>query len=211
MSETKSVFETLYAIDVSNKVKEKNGLSYLPWVSAITEVKKIYPDSFPTVYPQIIDSYGNTRFWHDDGKSGWCDVGYTIEGHEERITLPIMDLRNKAIPADQITATEANKTMMRCLVKAIAMHGLGAFIYQGEDMPEEVSRLKELLDKVDSLAKKKAALSDRAKDKVAELCKEAERKAFPELDDSAISGNYKNIEDADILSVLEKQLMAVRK
>lgn len=211
MSEKKSVFETLFAVDVSDKVKEKNGLSFLPWVAAITEVKKIYPDSFPTVYPQVMDAFGNTRFWHDDGKSGWCDVGYTIDGHEERITLPIMDHKNKAIPVDQITSTEANKTMMRCLVKALALHGLGAFVYLGEDVPEETNRIRELVEKVDTIAKKKAALSEQAKEKVAELCKGAERKAFPDLDDSIITGNYRSIDDVEILSTLEKQLMAIRK
>jgi len=207
----KSVFETLYAIDASSKIKKKQGLSYISWASAWAEVKKIYPDADYTVYPQIMDDYGNTRFWHDDGKSGWVDVGVTIEGKEERVTLAIMDLRNNAIPADEITSTQANKAQMRCLVKALALHGFSMHIFEGEDLPEETSRVNELHEKVATLAKKKAALSEKAKDKVADFCKAAEKAAFPDMDESLITGNYKNIEDAEILATLEKQLMTIRK
>lgn len=207
----KSIFETLYSVDTTDKIKEKNKLKYLPWASAWAEVKKRYPDATKRTYGQIMDEFGNERFWHDDGRSGWVDVGVTINGHEERTTLAVMDLRNSAIPADKITSTDANKSLMRCLVKACAMHGLAMHIYEGEEIPEDVAKAQELLDKVDTLAKKKAAQSEKAKTKVMELCKAAEKEAFPDLDDSEISGNYKNIDDVDILSKLERQLMAVRK
>lgn len=211
MSETKSVFETLYGVDVSGKVKQKNKLNYISWASSWAEVKKIYPDATKKTYPQIMDELGNERFWHDDGVSGWVDVGVTIEGKEERTTLAIMDMRNVAIPADKITSTDANKAQMRCLAKACALHGLGLYIYEGEDIPEDVAKAQELIDKVDTLVKKKVALSDKAKTQVAEFCKEAEKKAFPELPDDEITGNYKNIDDVDILSSLERKLMSIRK
>lgn len=207
---SENVFETLHNIDVSEKIKEKNGLKYLSWASAWAEVKKVYPGATYKVYPQI-DDKGNTRFWHDDGKTGWVEVGVTIEGVEHISTLAIMDFKNKSIPADQITSVDANKSMQRCFTKACAMHGLGLFIYQGEDMPENVSKVIDLQEEVTELAKKKVALSDKAKSKAIDLCKAAEKEANPDLDDELITGKISNIEDADILEKLKKQLLAVRK
>lgn len=207
----KSVFDTLNAVDVSTKIKTKNGLTYLSWASAWAEVKKKYPDATYEIKPQVIDDGGNTRFWHDDGRTGWVEVGVTISGIEIVEVLAIMDFKNKSIPADQITSVDANKSMKRCLVKACALHGLGMYIYEGEDLPEEASKTIELKEKIKELVAKKVKLSDKAKEKVAELCKAAEKQANPELDDDLITGNYNNIEDADVLANLEKQLLAVRK
>ena len=211
MVEEKSIFERLNNIDVKNKVKEKNGLTYLSWSSAWAEVKKIYPDATCRRIPQIMDEYGNTRPWHDDGRSGWVEVGVTIDGKEIIESLAIMDFRNKAIPANEITSVEANKSIKRCLVKAIAMHGLGLYIYEGEDMPEETSKLIDLRDEVMKLMNKKCELSENAKKKVRELCRSAEAEANPHLSDDEISGNPKNIDDIDIMEKLKRQLLAVRK
>ena len=211
MEENKNVFATLNAVDVSEKIKEKNGLKFLPWASAWAEVKKIYPEATYKVYPQIIDANGNTRFWHDDGKTGWVEVGVTINGIEQIMQLAIMDFKNKSMPADQITSVDANKSMQRCFTKACAMHGLGLFIYQGEDMPENVSKVIDLQEEVTELAKKKSAISDKAKAKAIDLCKAAEKEANPDLDDELITGKIANIEEADVLEKLKKQLLAVRK
>lgn len=211
LAEKNSVFETLNAVDVSDKVKQKNGLSYLSWASTLAEVKKKYPDASFKVYPQIMDEHGNTRFWHDDGKTGWVEVGVTINGVECIESLAIMDFKNKSIPAENITSVDANKSMKRCLVKACALHGLGLYIYEGEDLPEEASKTNELKAKIKELVIKKCALSDKAKQKVAELCKAAEKKANPSLDDELITGNYNNIDDYEALKALERQLLAVKK
>lgn len=206
-----SVFNVLNNIDVSDKIKQKNGLSYLSWASTLAEVKKKYPDATFKVYPQIMDEYGNTRFWHDDGRTGWVEVGVTINGVECVETLAIMDFKNKSIPADDITSVDANKSMKRCLVKACALHGLSLYIYEGEDLPEEASKTLELKARIKELVVKKCAMSDKAKQKVGELCKAAEKEANPTLEDDLITGNYNNIEDIEILKKLERQLMAVRK
>ena len=211
MAESKSVFDILNAVDVSEYTDVKNGLTYLSWANAWAEVKKRYPDATFKVYPQVMDEAGNTRFWHDDGHTGWVEVGVTIDGNEYIETLAVMDFKNKAIPADQITSTDANKAMKRCLVKACALHGLALYIFRREELPEEASKTLELKAKIKELAAKKCALSDKAKAKVGELCKAAEKQANPDLADDLISGNYNNIEDIDVLKNLEKQLMAVRK
>lgn len=207
----KDVFNTLNSVDVSGKIKEKGGLSYLSWSSAWSEVKKKYPDATYEVKPQVIDEGGNTRFWHDDGKTGWVEVAVTIGGITHTEVLAIMDFKNKSIPADQITSVDANKSMKRCLVKACAMHGLGMYIYEGEDLPEEVSKLIELQEEVAGLATKKSGLSDRAKDKAIELCKAAEKEANPDMSGDSITGKISNINDAAVLETLKKNLLAVRK
>lgn len=206
-----SVFETLNKISVSDKTKEKNGLTYLSWASAWAEVKKCYPDASFRIIPQTIDAGGNTRPWHDDGRSGWVEVGVTINGQEIIETLAVMDHRNKAIAAGDITSTEANKSIKRCLVKAIAMHGLGLYIYEGEDMPEELSKAIELREEIMALISKKCAQSEKAKAQVGDICKAAEREANPLAGDDEITGNPRNIEDIELLEKLKRQLMAVRK
>lgn len=97
------------------------------------------------------------RFWFDDGKTGWVKVGVTINGIEHIENYPIMDHRNQPIPADKITSTDANKAKMRALAKACGRHGLGLYIYEGEDMPEaakkEISSLAAARKKVVAAAK----------------------------------------------------------
>jgi len=211
MAETLTVFEQLNKIDVSEKVREKNGLKYLSWSSAWAEVKKRYPNAKFRVIHQTMDAGGNTRPWHDDGKSGWVEVAVEINGEEIIETLAIMDFKNKAIPAADITSVEANKSIKRCLVKAIAMHGLGLYIYEGEDLPEETTKIAELCGEVMGLISKKCALSAPAKERVGQLCKAAEQEANPHMGDDEITGNPKNIDDVEILEKLKRQLLAVRK
>lgn len=211
MAEKTNVFAELNAIDVKEKLREKNGLKYLSWASAWAEVKKRYPNATFKVYKQIVDDGGNTRPWHDDGRTGWVEVGVIIEGNEIIETLAIMDFKNKSIPAEQITSVDANKSLKRCLVKAIAMHGMGLYVYEGEDLPEEAGKTIELQDEIMNLIKKKVALSDKAKEKVGELCKAAEKEANPHFEESEITGNPKNIEEIEILEKLKRQLLGVRK
>lgn len=210
--ETKvSVFETLNNLDLSKKTKEKNDLTYTPWAAAWAEVKKVYPDATFCVTPQTMDGYGNTRFWHDDGKSGWVEVSVTIQDETQTETLAIMDYRNNSIPAEKITSTDANKSVKRCLVKALALHGLGIYVYMGEDLPEELKMANALRSEIKDLIDKKVKLSDFAKEKVIELCKNAEKEANPNMEDDLIRGNPKNIDDIDILTELKQKLLNIRK
>lgn len=213
IEETKQsdIFNTLNNINVGNKTKEKNNLTYLPWAAAWEAVKRIYPQATFSVHQQTIDELGNTRFWHDDGKTGWVEVSVTIGGITHTEELPIMDYRNQAIPADKITSTDANKSFKRCLVKCLALHGLATYVFLGEDLPEGESKLIDLQEEVTELAKKKSGLSDKAKEKSIKLCKEAEKEANPDLDDELITGKISNINDVAILENLKKKLLAVRK
>ena len=210
----KSIYETLCAVDVTKYVKKKNNLTYLPWAAAWGIVKSIYPKSSYRIISQTVDDLGNVRYWHDDGKTGWVEVETAIISEDsnsvQSCVLPIMDFRNQAIPIDKITSTDANKSVMRCLVKSLAMHGLGLYVYNGEDVPESTAELNEILAKVDKAVKAKAAISDKAKAKVKELCEEAEKLAYPEREESEITGAYKTIDDTDILESLHRKLLKIR-
>ena len=124
-------FTSLYEINVNAKVEKKNGLSYLSWAWAWAEVKKLYPNAIYTIYENK-DGW----FYHTDGKSGWVKTGVTIEGVEHIEYLPIMDFKNKSIIADSITSFDVNKAIQRSLTKAVARHGLGLFLYAGEDISD---------------------------------------------------------------------------
>lgn len=128
-------FETLNAINVNGKTEQKNGLTYLSWAFAWGELKKLYPLSFYTVYE---DTNGMNYF--TDGKTCWVKTGVTVVTEETKIEhieyLPIMDFKNKSIPADSVTSFDVNKAIQRSLTKAVARHGLGLYIYAGEDLPE---------------------------------------------------------------------------
>ena len=126
-----SVFETLNSINVNDKTEKKNGLTYLSWAWAWGEAKKAYPDATYTIYE-------NNDGWNyfTDGKTCWVKTGVTIEGLEHIEYLPVMDYRNKSITVDNVTSFDVNKTIQRSLTKALARHGLGLYIYAGEDLPD---------------------------------------------------------------------------
>lgn len=134
----KSVFETLSAIDISSKVEKKNGLSYLSWAWAWSVVKQHYPTATYTIYENH-EGYN----YHHDGVSAWVKTGVTIEDIEHIEYLPIMDFRNRSIMLADLTSFEVNKTIQRSLTKAIARHGLGLYIYAGDDLPAGAEAPKE--------------------------------------------------------------------
>lgn len=126
-----SVFEVLSAVNVNEYLDEKKGLKYLSWAWAWDQLKKHYPDSTYKVYEDE-----NGWIYHTDGRTAWVKVGVTVRGMETVEYLPVMDYRNNSIPLEKITSTDVNKAIQRALVKAIARHGLGLYVYAGEDLPE---------------------------------------------------------------------------
>lgn len=125
-------FQTLNNVNVNGKTEEKNGLTYLSWAWAWGEVKKLYPDTTYTVYENK-----DGLFYHTDGKTCWVKTGVTVNGIEHIEYLPVMDFRNNSIPLDKVTSFDVNKAIQRSLTKAVARHGLGLYIYAGEDLPED--------------------------------------------------------------------------
>jgi len=134
MDKIKSVFDTLNEINVNEHTEKKNNLTYLSWAWAWAEVKKKYPLANYTIYE-------NKDGWNyfTDGKTAWVKTGVTIEGLEHIEYLPVMDYKNQSIPLERITSFDVNKAIQRSLTKAVARHGLGLYIYAGEDLPENAS------------------------------------------------------------------------
>lgn len=141
MTETKqkmSVFETLNGINVNEHVEQKNGLTYLSWAWAWSKVKEKFPTAFYTIYENK-----DGLFYHTDGRTAWVKTGVTIDGLEHIEYLPVMDNRNRSIKLEAVTSFDVNKAIQRSLTKACARHGLGLYIYAGEDLPEEERKQNE--------------------------------------------------------------------
>ena len=194
------------------KRRRKNGLSYLSWAAAWAEVKKKFPDATYKIYEQTIKiedtiegrvvSREVPRPWFDDGNTGWVKTGVIINGIEHIEALPIMDFKNKSIEAGKITSADANKSIQRSLTKACARHGVGLYIYEGEDLPQELKEAEKLQAECMELITKRSSLSEATKAKVAEICKEL----LPEE-----NGDPRLCESSDTLKELKKRLQATRK
>lgn len=161
MAQSKTVFDTLNAINVNDRTETKNKLTYLSWAWAWQTVKENYPTATYTIY----ENEGG-MFYHSDGKSAWVKTGVTIEGIEHIEYLPVMDFRNASIQIDKINSTDVNKSIQRSLTKAIARHGLGLYVYAGEDLPQnEVVALAEEKAKAEKERKTAALLTLKKGDK----------------------------------------------
>lgn len=128
---TQSVFAVLNAVNCNEHTEKKNGLTYLSWAWAWQICKTNFPDASYTIYE-------NAQGWnyHTDGRTAWVKTGVTINGQELIEYLPVMDMRNRSIPVENITSFDVNKAIQRSLTKALARHGLGLYIYAGEDLPD---------------------------------------------------------------------------
>lgn len=158
MKETKELtkFETLLQLNVNGKVeKKKSGnteLTYLSWAFAVAEMEKAYPD-----WEYNILEFNGSPYQFDEktGYMVWTEI--KAGGKTKKMWLPVMDGANKAMSnvkqeysvkgyngappvkkfVEPATMFDINKTIMRCLVKNIAMFGIGLYIYAGEDLPED--------------------------------------------------------------------------
>ena len=131
-------FMELNSVDVSEKIEKKGKLTYLSWAWAWGELKKRHPDATSTVYETE-----NGMNYFNDGKTAWVKVGVTVNGIEHIEYLPVMDMGNqKSMPLERVTSWDVNKAIQRAITKAIARHGLGLYIYAGEDLPEDPKKGK---------------------------------------------------------------------
>lgn len=121
---TENNFIKLSQVNVNDKTEKKQRFTYLSWSHAVTELMRLDPTAnWEFHQPQM---FGQTMMVS-------CTV--TAFGKPVYMWLPVMDHRNQAIANPDAMAV--NKAMMRCLVKGIAAHGLGLYIYAGEDLPDE--------------------------------------------------------------------------
>jgi hypothetical protein len=142
-----NTFEKLSAINVNDKVEKKSNLTYLSWAWAWSETKKAFPDAY---YEVLSDPETKKPYFHDEKLGYMVMTEVTINGETLPMWLPVMDGANKSMLAQSYTYStrygektveaasmfDINKTLMRCLVKNLAMFGLGIYIYAGEDLPE---------------------------------------------------------------------------
>lgn len=130
-----SVWETLSQIDVSEHTEEKNGLTYLSWAWAWGIVKKHYPK---TTFTKNLYSSANNDctlpYMIDPAGYAFVSVTVDIEGETQTEVLPVLNHANKAV--SQPDSFQVNTALQRCLTKCLAFHGLGHYIYAGEDLPE---------------------------------------------------------------------------
>lgn len=131
-------FEKLAKINVAEHIEKKNGLSYLSWVWAVDQLLR--------TDPAAAWFYGEPEKW---GETVMVFCTVTAFGKAMTAQLPVMDHKNKAIANPDAFAV--NTAMMRCLVKAIALHGLGLYIYAGEDLPAGFDPAQEWLDAAQSV------------------------------------------------------------
>ena len=117
-------YSELRKVNVNEHIEKKNGLSYLSWAWAVDQLLQL--DNAATWSYSEPAKFGESLM-----------VFCTVEAFGKKMTaqLPVMDFRNKAIANPD--AMSVNTAMQRCLAKAIALHGIGLYIYSGEDVPEE--------------------------------------------------------------------------
>lgn len=148
------VFEQLSGVNLSGKTDKKNGLSYLSWAFAWGEIKSKYTDASYTI-KRFKDIDGLEKpYMYDELLGYMVETEMTICGITHGMWLPVMDGANKSMKAlpykystkygektvEAATMFDINKTLMRCLVKNMAMFGLGLYIYAGEDLPESETK-----------------------------------------------------------------------
>lgn len=159
----------LLSLDVKEYVEKKNGLTYLSWAHAWAEALKADPAATFTV-DTFQRADGMTMPYMEVNGTGMVWVRVTIFGKEMSCFLPVMDHRNK--PITNPDAFQVNTAIMRCMTKALALHGLGLHIYAGEDLPmgeaenkEETKADTKVETKVDEAVEKvkeAVSVSDRA-------------------------------------------------
>ena len=157
-----TLFQQLNSKDVNDHVEKKNGLTYLAWSYAHQELKRIDP-TFTTKYHEFPHPDVN----RDDffvpylatPEGYFIQTSVTVKGQTETEWLPVLDFRNKALAKGSATPFDINKAQKRCFVKAAALHGLGLYIYNGEEVPSasdnDITELEEKINQFVTISQEK--------------------------------------------------------
>lgn len=172
LNQTLVKFLKLLGIDISDKIEKRNGLSYVSWSYAWAEFKKEYPDANYEIkkFKTFADDEKGMRlvpYMYDKNTGYMVNTSITADGQTYEMWLPVIDSNNNAMKSEpytyqvkeyvdkkwtgkyidkQVSAAtmfDVNKAIMRCLVKNMAMFGLGLYIYAGEDLPDKITTTSE--------------------------------------------------------------------
>ena len=138
-----NVFNILDKVDVSAKSEKKGAFTYLSWAWAVRELLRVAPDATWTVHEWGIE--GSRQPYMQTDAGCFVKVSVTVNGIPREQVHPVLDNRNRPIKTPD--AFQVNTSIQRCLAKAIALHGLGLYIFAGEDLPD-VSIDGSLRDKI---------------------------------------------------------------
>lgn len=147
------MFNALSNLDLSDKCEKRENLTYLSWANAWSEFKSAYPSA---TY-RILKNENGLPYFSDPQLGIMVFTEVTVDEVTHQMWLPVMDSRNKAMKLEPYTYSvwdnfqkkyveknvqaasmfDINKTLMRCLVKNLAMFGLGLYIFKGDDLPEK--------------------------------------------------------------------------
>ena len=151
MSNTNNVFEILNKVDVSEHMEKKGQFNYLSWAHAVRELLKVCPTATWEVH--LFDNQDGTKQpYMKNGTGSYVQVSVDVEGIIRTQLHPVLDNRNQ--PIDNPNAFQVNTSVQRCLAKAIALHGLGLYLFAGEDLPEADELTKKQIDTIIKLAEK---------------------------------------------------------
>jgi hypothetical protein len=123
-------YKEMSKFDFKDKVSKKMGFNYISWADAWDQLKILHPTASRKVYETDAG-----RPYFDDGKSCWVKVSVTICGDEEIEYYPILNHKNQSIAVGEVTSLDVSNAIQRGMTKAIARHGLGLYVYRGEDLP----------------------------------------------------------------------------
>ena len=168
---------SLLTLNVNEHTEKKNNLSYLSWAWAWTEALKADQDAHYQV--QMWGKDGEEKCYMDINGTCMVWVTVTMFGKPMTCQLPVMDHRNKAVPNPD--AFQVNTAIMRCMTKALALHGLGLYIYNGDDLPEMDTGL------IDNVA-------------------QAIRDAYAKQDEAGMYGEWEAITDNDVRTAVWQAL-----
>lgn len=127
----KSLFQRLSEVNVSGFAEKKGQFTYLSWAWAVIELKKVAPEAYWKIHEWGLE--GNKQPYQQTEAGCFVKVTVIAEGIEMTQVHPVLDHRNNTVKTPN--AFEVNTSIMRCLTKAISLHGLGLYIYAGEDLP----------------------------------------------------------------------------
>lgn len=187
----KTIFQTLSEIDITSKIKKKNKMDYLPWSSAWDFVK----NKFPNAKYRIVKTEDGC-IYHTDNRTCWVETEMTINDETQTEILPVLNFKNQSIGLDELTSSDVNKSIKRCLVKNLALFGLGLSLWNGEELSDNAKKKK--VDDSEALKKVQKNMIDILKAKVDDGCDKTKLFAF--VENLIGSKNPSNVKDIDVLN-----------